>query len=152
VSARIATALTRGLVAGAIGTAAMTVSSTLEMRARRRPPSLTPAKAVETVLEVEPKDEAAEQRLSNLAHWAYGTSWGAVRGLIDVLGVRGAAAAALHFAAVWGAAIVMLPSLRVAPPPAECGAEELAIDGFHHAVYAGATSAAYDVLGSMTRS
>ena len=148
--ARLATALARGLVSGLIGTAAMTLSSTIEMKARKRPPSKAPAKAIETVLEVEPKDEAAEERLSTLVHWGYGTAWGAARGMLDVVGLKGPAAAVAHFAAVWGAGMVMLPTVRAAPPPTEWGSTELAIDGFHHAVYAGATSAAYEALSRAT--
>jgi hypothetical protein len=148
--ARVATALARGLVAGLIGTAAMTLSSTIEMRARKRPPSDAPAKAVETVLEIEPKDEAAEERLSNIVHWGYGTAWGVARGMLDLVGLKGLAATLAHFAAVWGAAMVMLPTVRAAPPPTEWGTTELAIDGFHHAVYATATGAAYEALARAT--
>ncbi len=138
-----------GLVAGLVGTVAMTVSSSLEMKVRDRPPSKAPAKAVETLLEIEPKDPQAEERLSNLAHWGYGTAWGGVRGLVGALGARGPIAAVAYFAAVWGSAMVMLPVLRAAPPPTEWGSTELAIDGFHHAVYAGATSVAYEILEAM---
>jgi hypothetical protein len=148
--ARVATAVARGLVSGLVGTAAMTLSSTVEMNARKRPPSKAPAKAVETILEVEPKDKAAEERLSTLVHWGYGTAWGAARGMLDVIGLNGPAAAIAHFAAVWGAAMVMLPAVRAAPPPTEWGTTELAIDGFHHVVYASATSAAYEALARAT--
>ncbi len=41
---------------------------------------------------------------------------------------------------------VMLPALEVAPLAWEMPPEELAIDAFHHAVYAGATSLAYAAL------
>jgi hypothetical protein len=39
----------------------------------------------------------------------------------------------------------MLPVLDVAPPLTEWGAQEVAIDAFHHLVYA-ATSVAYSLL------
>ena len=42
----------------------------------------------------------------------------------------------------------MLPSLGVAPPITEWGAEEIAIDAFHHAMYAAATGMAYEWLDS----
>ena len=48
------------------------------------------------------------------------------------------------FAAVYGTALVMLPALKVAPPVAEWGAEEIAIDAWHHLVYAAAVNAAYE--------
>ncbi len=54
----LASSVGKGLFAGAVGTAAMTVSSTLEMKARGRAASMAPADAAGKVLGVEPKDEA----------------------------------------------------------------------------------------------
>jgi hypothetical protein len=142
----VAAAVGKGLFAGVAGTAAMTVSSTLEAKLRGRAASSTPARAAEKVLGVKPVDEAAEARFSNLVHWSYGTAWGGVRGLIAAAGLSGPAATAAHLAAVWGSEQVMLPALDVAPPLTQWGAEEVAIDAFHHLVYAAATSAAYSML------
>jgi hypothetical protein len=136
----------KGLVAGVVGTAAMTISSTIEEKLSGREPSDTPAKAAGKVLGVQPRDPAGRARFSNFAHWGYGTSWGAVRGLLAALGVRGPSASLAHFALVWGAEQVMLPTLKVAPPPWEWGAEPLALDGLHHAVYAGTTGIAYELI------
>ncbi len=136
----------KGLFAGVAGTAAMTVSSTLELKIRGRQGSSAPAVAAAKVLGVEPKGEAKEARFSNLVHWGYGISWGAVRGLIGAAGLKGPSAAAAHFGAVYGAEQVMLPALDVAPPFWQWGAKEVAIDTFHHLVYAGATSVAYGAL------
>jgi len=142
----LASGVGKGLFAGAVGTAAMTVSSTLEMKARGRAASTAPADAAGKILGVEPKDEAGKARFSNLVHWGYGTGWGAVRGVIGAAGLRGAAANAAHFGAVWGSEQVMLPALGVAPPFWTWGAKEVGIDAFHHLVYAGATGAAYALL------
>jgi hypothetical protein len=136
----------KGLFAGVAGTAAMTVSSTLEMKIRGRPPSSAPADAAAKVLGVEPKGEKEQARFSNLVHWGYGTAWGAARGLIDAAGPEGTRAAAAHFVAVWGSEQVMLPALDVAPPFWKWGVKEVGIDVLHHLVYAGATSAAYALL------
>jgi hypothetical protein len=136
----------KGLFAGLLGTAAMTVSSTVEMKIRGRPASNAPAVAAGKVLGVEPRDEEGEARFSTLVHWGYGTGWGAVRGLVGSAGLEGPAAAAAHFGAVWGAEQVMLPALDVAPPFWTWGAKEVGIDAFHHLVYATATSVAYSVL------
>jgi hypothetical protein len=46
----VAAAIGKGLVAGAAGTAAMTVSSALEMKARGRKPSSAPAEAATEAL------------------------------------------------------------------------------------------------------
>lgn len=79
------------MVAGVVGTAAMTVSSTLEAKLRGREPSTTPARAA-------------------VAHWGCGTGWGA------------------------------------APPAPKWGATEVAIDLWHHIVYATVTGLAYPWL------
>lgn len=85
----------KGLLAGLVGTAVMTVSSTIEQKLRERGASSAPA------------DAASE---------------------------------------VYGTEQVMLPALDGAPPATEWGAEEVAIDAWHHLVYGLATGAAYELL------
>ncbi len=136
----------KGLFAGAAGTAAMTASSTLEMKLRNRGASSAPADAAAKVLGVEPVNEEAQARFSNLVHWGYGTAWGGVRGLITAAGISGTRATAVHFGLLWSSEQVMLPALEVAPPLSEWGAEEIAVDALHHLVYAVATGAAYYLL------
>ncbi|MQA87086.1 MAG: hypothetical protein GEV03_21275 [Streptosporangiales bacterium] len=72
----------KGALTGLAGTAAMTVSSTVEAKIRERGTSDTPATAAGTVLGVQPKDETTTQRFNTLAHWGYGVCWGTGRGLI----------------------------------------------------------------------
>jgi hypothetical protein len=139
--------IAKGLLAGLAGTAAMTVSSTIEEKLRGREPSSAPADATAKVLAIDSfPDERTKSAFGNAVHWTYGTGWGAVRGLLRGLGLPPLAATALHFAAVWGNEQVALPSLGVAPPLTEWGAEEIAIDVFHHVVYVSATGAAYEAL------
>lgn len=135
-----------GLVAGLVGTAAVTLSQLIEMRLRGRPPSPTPAKAVEKVLAIQPRDEAAEQRLATLTHWSYGTLWGICRGLLDALGIHGKLATTLHTVLIQAAAMILLPSLKVAPPVKDWGVTEVGIDAAHHAVYAAAAGLTYERL------
>lgn len=143
-----AAAVGKGLFAGAAGTAAMTVSSTLESKLRKRAPSTAPSDAAGKVLGVQPRNAAGKARFATVVHWSYGTSWGAVRGLLHAAGLDGPQAAVAHFAAVWGSEQVMLPLLDVAPPLWKWGAEEVAIDAFHHAVYVAFTALAFDALQS----
>jgi hypothetical protein len=142
----IAAAFGKGIFAGVAGTAAMTLSSTIEMKLRGRPASTTPAQAASKMLGIEPVDEEAQARFSNLVHWGYGTAWGGARGLLAAAGLSGPAATAAHLGAVWGSEQVMLPALGVTPPLTEWEAKEVAIDALHHAVYAGATGVAYSLL------
>jgi len=140
-------ALGKGLVAGLVGTAAMTLSSSLEMKRRGRAASSAPASAAAKILGVEPTGEAERERFSNLVHWGYGATWGAVRGLIGVTGLSGPKAAAAHYGLVWASELVMLPSLGIGVPPVwKWGGKEVGIDALHHLVYAAATSAAYESL------
>jgi hypothetical protein len=143
----LAGSIGRGLLAGLAGTAAMTVSSTAEARLRRRAPSTAPARATAKVLGIKEFDgPLAQARWNDLSHWGYGTSWGVVRGLLAAAGLSPRAATAAHGAAIYGAAQVTLPALEVAPPAIFWGAGEIAIDAFHHAVYATATGLAYALI------
>jgi len=146
---KFAGSLGKGLVAGFAGTAAMTVSSTLEARLRGRSPSSAPARATAKVLGIASfEDAVAQARFNDLSHWGYGTGWGAVRGLLDAAGLPPRKATAAHGAAVWGSAQVTLPALDIAPPAIFWPKEEIAIDAFHHGVYALATGIAYQLLTS----
>jgi len=124
----------------------MTLSSTIEMKVAGRDASSAPADAAAKVLGVEPKGDAEKARFSNVVHWAYGTSWGALRGLLGAVGLPGPVAGGAHFAAVWGSGLVMLPKLGVAPPLGEWGTKALATDAFHHLVYATGTSLVFIAL------
>ena len=144
---RLASSIGKGLVAGFAGTAAMTVSSTLEAKLRGRAPSTAPARATAKALGIATFEDAiAQARFNDLSHWGFGTSWGIVRGLLDAAGIPPRKATAAHGAAVWGSAQVMLPAMDIAPPSIFWGKEEVAIDAFHHAVYALATGIAYQLL------
>ena len=137
----------KGLVAGLLGTAAMTVSSSVEARLRGRAASSAPARATAKVLGIKEFDgPLAQARFNDISHWGYGTGWGVVRGLLAVAGLRPRAATAAHGAAIYGAAQVTLPALEIAPPVVFWAKEEIAIDVFHHAVYAAATGLAYSLI------
>jgi hypothetical protein len=143
----LASSIGKGLVAGFVGTAAMTVSSSLEARLRHRAPSSAPARATTKMLGIkEFEDDIAAARFNDLSHWGYGTGWGVVRGLLGATGMSPKAATAAHGAAVWGSAQVTLPALEVAPPIVFWPKKEIAIDLWHHAVYAAATGIAYKLI------
>ncbi|MGI8730147.1 MAG: hypothetical protein ACR2LK_09200 [Solirubrobacteraceae bacterium] len=144
---RLAGAIGKGLVAGFAGTAAMTVSSTAEMKLRGRAGSSAPADATAKVLGIDGfTDDAAKARFGTLVHWGYGTGFGVVRGLIGLTSLPAAKATTAHFAAVWGQEAAMLPALEIAPPFWTWGAKEIALDVWHHVVYATATGIAYELL------
>jgi len=139
----------KGLAAGLAGTAVMTVSSTLEARIRGRAASSAPADATAKVLGIaEFESPEAKNRFSTLSHWGYGTGWGVVRALLSTAGLPPKAATAAHGAAVYCNELVMLPVLDVAPPAFLWPRKEVAIDAWHHTVYAVATGVAYELLSS----
>jgi hypothetical protein len=145
--ASVADAIGKGIVAGFAGTAAMTASSTLEAKLRGREPSSAPSRATAKVLGIkEFEDSVAQARFNDLSHWGYGTGWGVLRGLLDAAGLSPKAATAAHGAAIYGAAQITLPALEIAPPSVFWPKEEIAIDAFHHAVYATATGVAYELI------
>ena len=149
---KIANSIGKGLVAGFAGTAVMTVSSTVEAKLRRRAPSTAPARASAKALGIATFEDAiAQARFNDLSHWGYGTGWGIVRGLLDAAGLPAGKATAAHGAAIWGSAQVTLPALDIAPPAIFWPKQEIAIDAFHHSVYALATGLAYQLLSSGPR-
>ncbi len=146
----LGTAIGIGVMAGIVGTAAITLSQMIEMKADGRKPSTAPVDAVSQVLDMEPTSEEQKVKVSQQIHWAYGTSWGIVRGLISLMGLKGWKATVIHFAAIWGTEMVMLPSLDIAPPATEENAKTISIDGLHHAVYAIAAGLAFDAIAKQT--
>lgn len=143
---KIALALGKGIIAGLAGTAAITLSQTIEMKINGRPPSKAPADVATKTLDVKAKDEQHKEQFSQEVHWGYGTTWGIARGILDLAGVTGVTATLLHWSAVWGTAMIMLPSMDEAPPISEWGTGEIVKSGFHHIVYAVAAGLVYDAI------
>lgn len=163
-------ALGKGLIAGFAGTIAITISQMVEMQITKRGMSNAPVTVGGKALGVEPRgkaelekekaksesDEAPdaveekveknEQKFAQIMHFSYGTGWGVARGVLDLAGLHGPLADLFHFAGIWGAAVVMIPSATKTPPIAEWPAKQIAIDIIHHAVYACATGLVYDAM------
>ena len=68
-----------GVVAGAVGTAVMTLAQLAEMRVTGRPPSTTPGQFGALLLRRDPAEAA---RLTPAVHTAYGLTMGALRGVL----------------------------------------------------------------------
>jgi hypothetical protein len=135
-----------GLAAGAAGTAAMTVSTTVEMKLRGRAPSLAPADSIERLTGWSPDTREGRERLGTVAHAAFGTVLGLVRGAIGARGLREPAASAAFLPVAWAPDLAVVPVLGAADPPWRWGAAELAISGWHHVVYVAAAGVAHDAL------
>ncbi len=143
---RFAHHLGRGLLASVAGTAAMTVSSTLEMRLRGRAPSDAPGRAAAQLLRVRLEDDPATGRLARLGHVMTGVSLGAARGVLGFVGLREPAVSVVFLGVSLVPDAAGLPALGIAPPPWRWPAVELASSVGHHLVFTVATSAAYAAL------
>ena len=144
-------ALRRGLLAGAAGTAAMTAAQTAYYRARGEEPSSTPAEVGKRIIRGvfhRSVDEDKTGLLNNLMHWSYGSGWGIGYGLAQGT-VRGRAVpSGLMFgAAVWGASLIHLPVMKLAPPVWNYPPAQLASDAGFHLVYGATVGVAYAALG-----
>jgi hypothetical protein len=143
-------AIVRGLVAGAAGTAAMTAAQTKYLEARGKEPSSTPAEVGRRIIEGVLQRKGPEERmglLNNAMHWLYGTSWGAVYGVLHASRRSGPVRdGAAFFALVWGASLVQLPAMGLAPPVWKYPPDELASDVGFHIVYGMTVATAYEAL------
>jgi hypothetical protein len=145
-TATMADAIGKGLIAGMLGTAAITLSQLIEMKLDGRQPSEAPAEAADKVIGAVHRDQDKKEGFSTAVNWGYGTAWGAVRGLISEAGLSGWVASAVHFGAIYSAAQIMLPSMSLAKPVYKQQPKSILLDVLHHAVYAAVTGFVYDAL------
>ena len=145
-------AVSRGLAAGVAGTAAMTLYQTAVAKGRGSEASTTPAEVGKRLIRGvfhRRFDEDRTPMLNNAMHWGYGTSWGAVYALTDGLGDIPVLPRGLGFGtSVWGASLLELPAMKLAPPVWEYPPLELVLDLSYHLVYGIAVAAAYAALRS----
>lgn len=156
-------ALAHGLVAGAVGTAAMTAAQEAVSRVRgggsssggddgapswdeAPAPAVVARRILEGVfgLDVPPERIGV---LTNAMHWGYGTAWGSVYGLVQgTARVHPLVHGLVFGAGVWGASYAQLVPMGLYAPPWEYGPKTLAPDLGYHAAYGLATAGAYAAL------
>ena len=145
-----AVAIGKGMAAGLVGTAAMTVSERVEMAVTGREASDVPGQVGAKLLALQPATDAEMERLSRQVHWIHGILGGALRGVLDRAGATGPAASVAHFAALWGGDAALYAALGIAPAPWDWDQDELAVDVLHKGVYAAVTGVVFDALASGT--
>ncbi len=143
-------AVIKGLVAGAIGTAVMTAYQLAVANAMGSGPSNVPGevgkRVLEGVFQREVSDEQVE-KLTNPVHVIYGVSWGPLYGIVQSSLSRGSGRHGLAFGtAVWGASLVQLPAMKLAPPVWEMSPSSIALDLSYHLVYGLSVAAAYAAI------
>jgi hypothetical protein len=143
----------RGILAGVIGTVFMNLSSETEMHLRGRQPSVVPARAANKVLSivgVPQLEGTALKVLSTWTHYLYGAAWGLVLFLLlSTVELSIAAALPLFFVIVWGTEQVELPALGLTPPSWKWGSKEVAIDLWHHVVFATGSVVGWVMVGAV---
>lgn len=149
--AHVAAGIGIGILAGLIGTVVMTAAQMIEMQISGRKPSNTPYKAVKKTFGIEAQSEEDQELITNFTHIAYGTSWGIPRGLLTVFGANEVAGTAVHFSAVWGTELSLLPAMDVMKPVTSWKPKAIAEDAMFHAVYAIATGVTADALARWLR-
>jgi hypothetical protein len=139
-------AAVRGMMAGAVGVAAMTLAEKLEQQLTGRPNSFVPAHTLESLLGLPHRPDEERLGLNWAMHWGQGILLGAVRGLMAERGFRGPVGSFMFM----NLRLLNDQSLEnatgVGAPPWTWPVDEQAIDLLHKAVYAFATGAVADQL------
>jgi len=128
------------LAASAGGTAAITASSTAEMRLRHRPPSSAPIDTIEGLVGRRLPD-AVRGAAGTAGHLASGLALGLPRAALARRGVREPAATTAFLPVALLPDVVLVPAVGATDPPWRWGAAELAISVAHHVAYALGASA-----------
>ena len=134
------------MVAGLVGTAAMTAAEKLEQMLTDRPNSYVPAHTLERLLGLPSKPDEERLGMNWAMHWGQGVLLGAVRGLMAERGLRGPVGSFLFM----NLRLLNDQSLEnatgVGAPPWTWPVDEQAIDLLHKAVYAFVTGEVADRL------
>jgi hypothetical protein len=160
-------AIARGAVAGAVGTLAMDLlwysryrrsggedsfihwefSSSTKSFADAGAPAQVGRRVVHTVLRKELPDRSAALT-NNVVHWATGSQWGALHGVLTRSRSGSAAAEGLLLGPVaWGSAYALLGAAGIYEPIWRYDKETLAKDLSAHLVFGVATATAHRLMG-----
>jgi uncharacterized membrane protein YagU involved in acid resistance len=167
-------AVTRGLVAGVAGTAVMTAWQELSARLQSpgdgdvgegQPPderaepsdpwetASAPAQVARRAVSAFLQSDIPAERITlttNVMHWAYGTGWGAVYGLIAGTRGRSTLGDGLRFgAAVWASSYGELVPMGIYEPPWAYSPQTLAWDLSYHLAYGLGTGLGYRIVAGV---
>jgi hypothetical protein len=142
----IVEAVSWGLLAGVVGTAAQTLSEKIEASFTKRPDSLLPAQVGAKLTGPPLRTGADAVRLNWTVHWAHGIAMGAIRGLLGVTALSALTASIVHFPLVWGGDVMLYATLGLAPVPWKWRGKELATDLLHKGVLSVVTSLVFIAL------
>lgn len=135
-----------GLLAGAAGAAAMTLTEKIEQQFTRRPNSYVPAHTLERLLGLSHKPDSDRLGLNWAMHWGQGILMGAIRGLMAEQGLRGPVGSFMFTNLRLLNDQTLENATGVGAPPWTWPKDEQAIDLFHKSIYAFTTGAVADIL------
>ncbi|OON69077.1 hypothetical protein [Hymenobacter sp. CRA2] len=135
-----------GLVAGAVGVAAMTLAEKVEQRFTRRPNSYVPAHTLERLLGLPHRPDEQRLALNHTMHWGQGILLGAVRGLMAASVLRGSVGSFLFLNLRLLNDQTLENATGVGAPPWTWPRDEQTIDLLHKGIYAFVTGAVADGL------
>ena len=142
----------RSVIAGAAGTAAMTLAYACERRLRRGrhgpldyDDSLVPGQIVATVMHLPHVTDREERDLGLVLRWSYGSAFGLLHGKLH-RAVGEPWASALFGGTLITATMTLFPLLGRTPPPWRWPADTMATSLGTHAAYVAAVATANDAL------
>ncbi len=133
----------QGLVAGAVGTIAMTVGEKVEQRLTGRPSSFVPGRVLARLSGAEERESVA---LNWAMHYGQGAAAGVVRSVMAQVGLRGPVASAKFAVLRLTNDQILENATGVGAPPETWPRQELVTDLLHKTVYAFATGVVADAL------
>ena len=138
----------RGVVAGLIGVAAMTLFEKAEQAVTARPNSYVPGRTLLTLAGRSPSDREKPLVWNHAMHWGTGALLGALRGVWAEVGLRGPRASLAHTVVRLATDQTLENATGVGAPPRTWPAREQAVDVLHKAVYSFVTGLAAERLVS----
>ena len=135
-----------GLLAGAVGVAAMTLAEKVEQRVTGRPNSTVPRRTLQALTGLPARTERERWLLNHAMHWGQGTVLGIARAVMTERGRRGVRPSLVFAALRLTADQTLENATGVGSPPHAWPRTELVLDVAHKVVYALAAGAAADRL------
>lgn len=137
----------RGIVAGAVGVAVMTLAEKLEQRVTGRPDSEVPARTLQRALGR--RDDPGRRWLMNpVMHFGQAVLLGSLRGIMAEAGLRGPWSSAMFTVVRLTNDQTLENATGIGAPPWTWPRKELAVDLMHKAIYGFATGVVADRLAA----
>lgn len=136
----------KGLIAGAVGVAAMTLAEKLEQRVTGRPDSYVPAHTLERLLRQPARPDRERLGMNWAMHWGQGILLGAVRGWMAEAGFRGPVSSFVHMNFRLLNDQLLENATGTGAPPWTWPVDEQSIDLMGKGVYALVTGAVADAI------